>query len=109
MAPLEMISLRTGYRTDTVEELSALAGLTMGVGLHLWDQEFDYAWLPVGDLGTTHYFSLVMRFWAIEVPNPKRNLIHFHRLEGGLVRRNTREHPRKRSAALMEAADRSGA
>ncbi len=73
--PIEMIALRAGFRTDTVKELSAIAGLTTGIGLHLFGQEFDYAFIPVGDLGSTHYFSLVLR-WG-EAERAKRNLIRY--------------------------------
>lgn len=60
--PLEAIAVRAGYRTDTARRLSALGGLTTGVGLNLWGQRFDYAWLPMGDLGSTQYFSVVLAF-----------------------------------------------
>ncbi len=60
--PAPLVSLRAGYRTDTTKGLSALAGFTTGVGLHVWGQEFDYAWVPLGDLGNTQYFSLILRF-----------------------------------------------
>ena len=60
--PISALSLRLGYRTDTTKDLSAMAGLTTGLGLHLWGQELDYAWLPLGDLGNTQYISLVIRF-----------------------------------------------
>lgn len=62
--PVELLALRTGYKSDTTKELSALAGLTVGMGFSLWGQEFSYAWLPLGDLGTGHYFSFVARFGA---------------------------------------------
>lgn len=62
--PLEAIAVRAGYRTDTARTLSALGGLTTGVGLNLWGQRFDYAWLPMGDLGSTQYFSIVLAFGA---------------------------------------------
>jgi hypothetical protein len=77
--PFEPISLRVGYRTDTTKELSAMAGFTTGVGVHAFGQEFDYAWVPMGDLGNTHYFSLVLRFSRAE--NEKRNLIKFRERE----------------------------
>ncbi len=64
--PFEAISLRIGYKTDTTKELSALAGLTLGLGVHLFGQEFAYAWLPYGDLGSTQYFSLHLRFGATD-------------------------------------------
>jgi hypothetical protein len=60
--PISAVSLRAGFRSDTTKNLSALAGFTTGIGLHWWGQEFDYAWVPLGDLGSTQYFSLVIRF-----------------------------------------------
>src|SRR5262249_35155065 len=62
--PLELIALRAGYRTDTTKELSAMAGLTTGIGVTAWGQELAYAWVPYGDLGNTQYFSLLVRFGA---------------------------------------------
>ncbi len=61
-SPIPHVALRSGFRSDTTRELSALAGFSTGVGLQLWGQEFAYAWLPLGDLGDTHYFSLVVRW-----------------------------------------------
>ena len=60
--PAAPIALRAGYRTDTTSRLSAVAGLTTGFGLAVAGQRFDYAWLPMGDLGQTHYFSVVLSF-----------------------------------------------
>lgn len=60
--PLDLISIRAGYRTDTLKELSPIAGLATGMGIHVWGHEFAYAWMPYGDLGNTQYFSLVARF-----------------------------------------------
>ncbi|MFA5976324.1 MAG: PorV/PorQ family protein [Elusimicrobiota bacterium] len=73
--PLPTISLRTGYKTDTLKELGTMAGLTAGMGIQVWGQEFAYAWSPYGDLGNTHYFSLLMRFGETE--KAKRNLIKY--------------------------------
>ncbi len=61
-SPIPQLAVRAGYRTDTTRELSALAGFTTGVGLKFWGQELAYAWLPLGDLGNTQYFSLVIRW-----------------------------------------------
>jgi hypothetical protein len=60
--PVESLALRAGYKSDTVKELSALAGMTAGLGVTLWGHELSYAWLPLGDLSMGHYFSLVARF-----------------------------------------------
>src|SRR5206468_3007170 len=73
--PIEMLALRSGYRTDTVKELSPLAGYSLGMGLQAWGSELAYAWLPYGDLGNTHYFSLLMKFG--EADRAKRNLIQY--------------------------------
>jgi len=74
-SPMEMISLRTGYKTDTIKGLSPLAGLTVGMGLRLFGQEFAYAWLPYGDLGNTQYFSLLIKFGAQD--EARKNLIQY--------------------------------
>ncbi len=73
--PVTMVSLRLGYKNDTQKGLSAIAGLTTGIGLHLWGQELDYAWAPYGDLGNAQYFSMLLRFGDHE--QDKRNLIQY--------------------------------
>ena len=75
-SPLEMFSLRAGYRSDSLKELSALAGFSTGVGLRFWGQEFSYAWVPYGDLGDTQYFSLLLKFGGTS--EERRNLIQYH-------------------------------
>jgi hypothetical protein len=64
--PISMLALRAGYKTDTTDELEAMAGMSLGVGLQVWGQEFSYAWVPLGDLGNTQYFSLAIRFGGQE-------------------------------------------
>lgn len=66
--PLPALAVRVGYRTETTPGLSALAGLTTGVGLTVWGQRFDYAWLPMGDLGSTQFFSIVITFGPRKPP-----------------------------------------
>jgi hypothetical protein len=77
--PLDLLSIRAGYRTDTLKELSALAGYSMGLGLNVWGQELGYAWLPYGDLGNTHYISLLMKFGEVE--KSKHNLIQYQNIK----------------------------
>lgn len=77
--PMEAVSLRMGYKTDTLKELSALAGFTAGLGVHLWGQELAYAWSPYGELGDTQYISLLVRFGAEE--EQKRNLIQYQKIK----------------------------
>ncbi len=61
----EVLSMRVGYRTDNTKELSGVAGLTAGIGIMLAGQMFDYAWVPMGDLGDAHYFSFLFQ-WGRE-------------------------------------------
>jgi hypothetical protein len=76
---MEMIALRTGYRTDTTNGLSPLAGFTTGIGIHVWGQELAYAWVPMGDLGNTNYFSFVAHFGGEE--ENRRNLIYYQQIK----------------------------
>ena len=55
-------SFRAGYDTERTRGLSALAGVTVGLGMNLWGEELAYAWQPTGDLGSAHFISLVLRF-----------------------------------------------
>jgi hypothetical protein len=95
--PLEAISLRVGYKTDTLKELGAMAGVTTGMGLHVWGQELAYAWSPYGDLGSTHNLSLVARFGAEE--EQKRNLIQYQKIK---KHRTVRSGEQRKQADDME-------
>jgi len=77
--PIPMVSLRTGFRTDTLKENDTLAGFSTGIGIDVWGQEFAYAWVPYGDLGNTQYFSLLIRFGTQE--ERRRNLIHYQSIK----------------------------
>jgi len=58
----EGFSIRGGYNSDRTDQLNGFAGLSLGVGLRVWGQEFSYAWIPFGDLGSAHYFAIVVKF-----------------------------------------------
>jgi hypothetical protein len=60
--PVDEIALRAGYRTDTLKGLSPIAGLSLGVGFKLYGQTLSYAWIPMGDLGSTQYISVLIQF-----------------------------------------------
>ncbi|SRR5258706_1128080 len=77
--PLDLISVRLGYKTDTLKGLSPIAGLTAGLGLHVWGQEFAYAWAPYGDLGDAQYFSLLIHFGGEQ--EQRRNLIQYQHIK----------------------------
>ena len=58
----DMIALRAGYKTTTIEGLGALSGLSAGCGFAFKGYGIDYAWVPYGDLGSTHRVSLAIKF-----------------------------------------------
>jgi hypothetical protein len=60
--PMESLSLRLGYRTDTLTQLSALAGFSTGFGLNFRMLELAYAWAPMSDLGDVHHITLIIKF-----------------------------------------------
>ena len=98
--PLPMYSLRTGYRTDTVRGLGALAGFATGFGVHAHKLEFSYAWVPLGDLGSTHYFSLVLRLR--ESGREKRNLIQYQPIKKRALAKNDPDATESDFQQLME-------
>jgi hypothetical protein len=61
-SPVDHLALRLGYGTETLAGLSPLAGLTTGIGIKLWGYELAYTLVPMGALGNTQYFSVLMKF-----------------------------------------------
>lgn len=53
---------RTGYKTNTIEDIDLLSGLSLGLGFKLQGYSLDYAWVPYGELEDTHRISLSARF-----------------------------------------------
>jgi len=88
---LPMLALRTGYRTDHREGLSALSGFSTGAGVLFWGQELAYAWVPLDDLGNTHYISLTARFG--QALAQRRNLVHYDRRRTRQAQHNPGEAP----------------
>ena len=59
----KFLRLRCGYRYRyEVSELGFFSGLHTGLGLEWKKYSFDYAWVPLGKLGSTHRLSLNMAF-----------------------------------------------
>ena len=51
--------MRGGFNSTTIEDLDLMSGMSMGVGLTVADFTFDYAFVPMGILGSsTHRFSI---------------------------------------------------
>ncbi len=59
-----VLALRAGYQVNFPDpQLSGLTGLTFGLGYTLTRAiVLDYAMVPVGDLGDSHWLSLTMKF-----------------------------------------------
>lgn len=54
---------RLGYSIGPERELGGLSGLAAGGGVQWGSLGVDYAWQPLGDLGTTHRISLTYSSW----------------------------------------------
>lgn len=55
-------ALRAGYTLGPEASLGNLAGLTGGLGLGLGSYQVDYSFVPAGDLGASHRFTLTYSF-----------------------------------------------
>ncbi len=55
-------AVRLGYNTGQSVTLGGLTGLMAGFGLEHRNRNFDYAFVPYGNLGNTHRFSLTLKF-----------------------------------------------
>ena len=52
---------RAGYSTRTAGDVSGMTGVTFGLGISRGSLGFDYALVPQGDLGMSHWMTLVYR------------------------------------------------
>jgi len=63
VTPRRFFSLRVGYRYAlTRPDLGGLSDFSAGLGIRHNMMSFDYAFVPLGDLGQTHRISFNMRF-----------------------------------------------
>lgn len=64
--PIKIFLCRFGYavpiKKEVADENELITNLTLGVGLKFSIVDVDYAWLPKGDLGSIHMFSLTYKF-----------------------------------------------
>ncbi len=64
--PVKIFLCRFGYmvpiQKEVADENELITNLTLGVGLKFSFLDIDYAWLPKGDLGSIHMFSLTYKF-----------------------------------------------
>lgn len=58
----DLLAMRGGYSNAHTKGLSTMSGISAGMGLFVFGQEFAYSWVPFGDLGNTHYFTISLRF-----------------------------------------------
>ncbi len=54
-------ALRAGYNSANTDP-DGLTGVVAGAGLGYGNMEFDFAWIPFGDLGNTFRYSLQLKF-----------------------------------------------
>jgi len=58
----ENFAVRAGYKTDFIQDIDILSGLSVGMGFKWKNYQVDYAFVPYGDLGSTHRVSLLAKF-----------------------------------------------
>ena len=56
------LATRVGLNTRTLGEVGGLTGLSLGLGFSFSTLSFDYAFVPIGDLGLTHRLSMTISF-----------------------------------------------
>ena len=65
-------ALRAGLRIDFVDnQWDGFSGLTLGAGYRLEGLSIDYAFLPMGELGTSNLISLSYHFQAVNLETAK--------------------------------------
>lgn len=74
ISPHTMTAIRLGYKIGSeIQDLDPLAGLTTGAGAAITTQliryQLDYAFVPYGELGSTHRLALTIAF----LPEQKNN------------------------------------
>jgi TolB-like protein len=60
--------LRAGLNFKNNADLGIMGVLSAGFGIRIKDTGFDYAFVPYGDLGVTHRFTISRGFGAASVP-----------------------------------------
>jgi hypothetical protein len=55
-------AVRGGYEQSRTRGVDGFTGFSAGFGLDLAAARMDYAWLPTGDLGSSHRVTLAFRF-----------------------------------------------
>jgi hypothetical protein len=55
------VALRAGYKTNT-KGIDGVTGITGGIGIGMGNFGFDYAYVPYGDIDTTHRISVQYGF-----------------------------------------------
>ena len=74
VVPQRFFALRVGYRYAlTGTDLGGLSNFSAGIGLRFKQMSFDYAYIPLGDLGTTHRISVNYRF---QPPDEETSNVH---------------------------------
>jgi len=59
---------RGGFNSLTVKDVGGFTGVSFGIGFDFKSFAFDYALLPMGDLGLTHRISISFMFEPRPVP-----------------------------------------
>ncbi len=59
----KIVSIRGGYTLGMdSDKLGGMAGLSTGFGVHVWDIQLDYAFVPMGELNDTNRITISTKF-----------------------------------------------
>jgi hypothetical protein len=59
----KIVSIRGGYTMGMdSDKLGGMAGLSTGFGVHVWDIQLDYAFVPMGELNDTNRITISTKF-----------------------------------------------
>lgn len=68
-------ALRAGWRQGLGESSDALSGISAGLGLAWQSWTLDYAWLPLGGLGSSQRLSVGWHPWAPTAAKPEPSAV----------------------------------
>lgn len=66
--PATSFAGRLGFNSRSLGDLSGLGGISAGAGVRLGRYGLDYAFVPLGELGLTHRFSVTVEFGKPQPP-----------------------------------------
>ena len=84
------IAARVGLKSEAISDLDGFSGFSCGLGFIWGPVGVDYAWVPYGELGSTHRISLIVKFGKTGEVSSKRAETMPPKVEGMVVEEGER-------------------